>query len=156
MNIYGLGSTTDLGKRVFYFSCKNYSSKVYTSFAKVVVLVTHSTEKLVLHFFGFLYNFIWILQVTGSKGENLKILFLPKSLESVEPSHNNPWVLHSGPKKIPIFTSLPFRRREDSPSAIAARTWTKNGSGLSKCSPEVDWWHRWGRSDLWRWPAARQ
>jgi hypothetical protein len=54
MNIYGLGSTIDLGKRVFYFSCKNYSSKVYTSFAKVVVLVTLSTEKLVLHFWIFI------------------------------------------------------------------------------------------------------
>jgi hypothetical protein len=68
MNIYGLGSTTDLGKRVFYFSCKNYSSKVYTSFAKVVVLVTHSTEKLVLHFLDFytiLYGFYKLLDQRG-------------------------------------------------------------------------------------------
>jgi hypothetical protein len=60
MNIYGLSSTTDLGKRVSYFSCKNYSSKVYTSFVKVVVLGTQSTTKLVLQFLGFstiLYGF---------------------------------------------------------------------------------------------------
>jgi hypothetical protein len=46
----GFGSTTDLGKTHFNFSCKNYSSKVYTSFAKVVGFVTRSTAKLVGQF----------------------------------------------------------------------------------------------------------
>jgi hypothetical protein len=60
MNIYGLGSTTDLGKTHSNFSCKNYSSKVYTKFAKVIVLVTQSTTKLVFQFLDFstiLYGF---------------------------------------------------------------------------------------------------
>jgi hypothetical protein len=39
---------------VFYFSCKNKSSKVYTSFAEIVVLVTQSTAKLGLQFWIFL------------------------------------------------------------------------------------------------------
>jgi hypothetical protein len=38
---------------VFYLSCKNWSSKVYTSFVKVVVPVTQSTTKLVLQFLDF-------------------------------------------------------------------------------------------------------
>jgi hypothetical protein len=50
MIMCGFGSTTDLGKTRFNFSCKNYSSKAYTSFAKVVGLVTRSTTKLVLQF----------------------------------------------------------------------------------------------------------
>jgi hypothetical protein len=50
MNMCGFDSTTDLGKMDFNFSCKNYNSKLYTSFAKVVGLVTRSTTKLVLHF----------------------------------------------------------------------------------------------------------
>jgi hypothetical protein len=46
----GFGSTTDLGKLGFYFSCKNDSSKVYTSFAKVVGFFARRTAKLVLQF----------------------------------------------------------------------------------------------------------
>jgi hypothetical protein len=53
MNLCGFGSTTDLGKMNFNFSCKNYSSEVYTSFAKVVGIVTWSTTKLVLQFLDF-------------------------------------------------------------------------------------------------------
>jgi hypothetical protein len=41
----GFGGTTGLGKTHFNFSCKNYSSKVYTSFAEVVGFGTISTEK---------------------------------------------------------------------------------------------------------------
>jgi hypothetical protein len=44
----GFGSTTDLGKTHFNFSYKNYNKKIYTSFAKVVGLVTRSIAKLVL------------------------------------------------------------------------------------------------------------
>jgi hypothetical protein len=58
--MYIFGYTADLSKRVFYFSCKNKSSKVYTFFAKVVGLVTQSTAKLGLKFLDFfviLYGF---------------------------------------------------------------------------------------------------
>jgi hypothetical protein len=67
MNIYGLGNTTDLGKTHSNFSCKNYSSKEYTSFAKVVVLVTQSTTKLFLQFldFSILYEFYKSLDQRG-------------------------------------------------------------------------------------------
>jgi hypothetical protein len=53
----GFSSTTDLGKMDFNFSCKNYNSKVYTCFAKDVVLLTWNTTKLVLHFSDFSVNF---------------------------------------------------------------------------------------------------
>jgi hypothetical protein len=58
MNMCGFGSTTDLGKMDFNVSCKNYSSKIYTSFAKVVGLVTRGTAKLVFTFLGVFYDFI--------------------------------------------------------------------------------------------------
>jgi hypothetical protein len=51
--MYGFGYTTDLGKRVFYFSFINKSSKVYTFFVEIVVLVTQSIAKLVLQFLDF-------------------------------------------------------------------------------------------------------
>jgi hypothetical protein len=50
----------DLSILLLNFSSKNYSSKVYTFFGKVVVLVTQSTTKLDLQFLGFsviLYGF---------------------------------------------------------------------------------------------------
>jgi hypothetical protein len=50
MIMCGFGSIIDLGKMDSNFSCKNHNSKVYTCFAKVVGLVTRSTEKLVLQF----------------------------------------------------------------------------------------------------------
>jgi hypothetical protein len=50
MNMCEFGNTIDLGKMDFDFSSKNYNSKVYTSFAKVVGFVTRITQKLVLHF----------------------------------------------------------------------------------------------------------
>jgi hypothetical protein len=56
MNMCGFGSTTDLGKTHSNFSCKNYSSKVYTSSAKVVVLVTKS-KKIDFAIFAFFYDF---------------------------------------------------------------------------------------------------
>jgi hypothetical protein len=104
----------------FWMFCKSCSSS-HTEHNKIGFAI-----------FGFVYDLIWILQVTGSKGKNQKNLFLPKSVESFGPAHNSPWVLHSGPRKIPIFTSLPFRRGEGSPAAIAGRTSTTNGTGLSK------------------------
>jgi hypothetical protein len=83
MNIYGFGSTTDLGKRDSYFSCKNWSSKVYTSFVKVVVLVIQSTTKLVVQFLDFstiLYGFYKTLD----QEVKLKNLFLLWPLESLK------------------------------------------------------------------------
>jgi hypothetical protein len=50
----------DLGILLFNFSSKNYSSKVYTCFGKIVVLVTQSTTNLNLQFLDFsviLYGF---------------------------------------------------------------------------------------------------
>jgi hypothetical protein len=44
---------TDLGLLHFYFSSKNYSSKMYTPLEKVVGLVTLSTTKLSLLFLDF-------------------------------------------------------------------------------------------------------
>jgi hypothetical protein len=60
MNMCRFCSTTDLGKMDFNFSCKNYNSKVYTCFAKVVGLFTGKVQKLLLHFSDFsviLYEF---------------------------------------------------------------------------------------------------
>jgi hypothetical protein len=89
MNMCGFGSTIDLGKTHFNFSWKNYSSKVYTSFAKVVGLVTKSTTKLVWQFLDFstiLYEF-YKLQPKHSKG--LRIFL-----------REDPW-------KVLTFTDLP-------------------------------------------------
>jgi hypothetical protein len=58
--MYRFCRITDLGKSYFNFSSKNYSSKVYTCFVKVVVLVIQSTAKLGLQFVDFckiLYGF---------------------------------------------------------------------------------------------------
>jgi hypothetical protein len=81
MNIYGFGSTTDLEKRDSYFSCKNWSPKVCTSFVKVVVLVTQSTAKLVLQFVDFLM-ILYGFYKTSTKRWKLKNLFLFWPLES--------------------------------------------------------------------------
>jgi hypothetical protein len=51
--MYGFCRITDLGISPFNFSSKNYSSKVYICFEKVVVLVTQSTTKLGLQFLDF-------------------------------------------------------------------------------------------------------
>jgi hypothetical protein len=52
----GFCRITDLGILLFNFSSKNYTSKVYTRFEKVVVLVTRSTKKLGLLFLDFSTN----------------------------------------------------------------------------------------------------
>jgi hypothetical protein len=51
--MYGFCRITEQGKSRFYFSSKNYSSKVYICFAKVVGLVTQGTTKLGLQFLDF-------------------------------------------------------------------------------------------------------
>jgi hypothetical protein len=58
--MYAFCRITDLGISHFDFSSKNYSSKVYKCFGKVVVLVTQSTTKLGVQFLDFsviLYDF---------------------------------------------------------------------------------------------------
>jgi hypothetical protein len=68
--MYGFCRITDLGISHFNFSSKHYSSKVYTYFEKVVVLVTHSTTTLGLQFLNFyviLYDFSK-LQLKHTKG----------------------------------------------------------------------------------------
>jgi hypothetical protein len=70
----------------FNFSCKNYSSRVYTSFVIFVVLVTQSTAKLVLHFLDFstiLYGF-YKLQSTHKRVKNH---FAHRPLERLKCSH---------------------------------------------------------------------
>jgi hypothetical protein len=86
MNMYGFCRITDLGKSHFNFSSKNYSSKVYTCFVKVVVLVTQSTAKLDLHFSGFFYDFMCILQVDAKTHKEVKNHFARGSLESFKRS----------------------------------------------------------------------
>jgi hypothetical protein len=54
---------------VFYFSCKNKSPKVYTSFAEIVVLVTQSTTKLGLQFLDFSMNWYWIYKSLDSRAK---------------------------------------------------------------------------------------
>jgi hypothetical protein len=51
--MYGFCRITDLGILHFYFSSKNYCTKVYTYVDKVVVLVTLNTTKLGLLFLEF-------------------------------------------------------------------------------------------------------
>jgi hypothetical protein len=53
--MYGFCRITDLGISHFNFSSKTYSSKLYTCFEKVLVLVTHSTTKLGLQFLDFFF-----------------------------------------------------------------------------------------------------
>jgi hypothetical protein len=73
--MYGFCRITDLGILHFNFSSRNCSSKVYTCFGKVVALVTQSTTKLSLHFFGFFYDFILNLQVSAITHKGVKIHF---------------------------------------------------------------------------------
>jgi hypothetical protein len=89
--MYGFCRNTDLGISHFNFSSKNYSSKVYTCFAKVVGLVTRSTEKLGLQYLDFstiLYVF-YKLQLKHNKG---KETFAGRPLESFKPSQICPWL----------------------------------------------------------------
>jgi hypothetical protein len=72
-NSCGFYRITDLGILHFYFSSKNYSSKVYTYLEKAVVLVTLSTTKLGLLFLNFLYHFISILQVSARIPKRIRI-----------------------------------------------------------------------------------
>jgi hypothetical protein len=68
--MYGFCRITDLGISHFNFSSKNYSSKVYTCFGKVVVL-SHRAQKIEFAFFNFsviLYR-TYKLLLKHNKGE---------------------------------------------------------------------------------------
>jgi hypothetical protein len=78
--MYGFGYTTDLGKRVFYFSFINKSSKVYTFFVEIVVLVTQSIAKLVLQFLDFPTIWYWIYNSLNQKVKAGRIYL-----------HSGPW-----------------------------------------------------------------
>jgi hypothetical protein len=54
MNMCGFCRTIDLGKRDFYFSCKHYSSKVYTSFTKLWALAQGVQQNWFFNFWIFL------------------------------------------------------------------------------------------------------
>jgi hypothetical protein len=146
----GFGCTIDLVKMVFYFSCKNESSKVYTCFFRSCSSSHIEHNKISFAIFGFFYDFIWILQVTGSKGKTWRIYFYPSPWKDLKPHTTT----------LGFCTQVPKRSQSSHvyPSAAgrALRTWTANCTGLPECSSEIDWWRRWGRSDLRRWPAARQ
>jgi hypothetical protein len=83
--MYEFCRITDLGILHFNFSSKSCSSKVYTYLEKVVVLVTQSTTKLSLHFFGLFYDFISNLQVAVETQQGVKNHFARRPLELFEP-----------------------------------------------------------------------
>jgi hypothetical protein len=83
--MYRFCRITDLVIFHFNFWSKNCISKVYTCFEKVVVLVTQSTTKWSLHFFGFFYDFILNLQVSAQTQKGVKIHFAKGPLELFEP-----------------------------------------------------------------------
>jgi hypothetical protein len=59
----------------FNFSCTNYSSKVYTSFAKVVVLFTRKLEKLVSHYSDFSVNLYAIYKLWPKHTKNEQSIY---------------------------------------------------------------------------------
>jgi hypothetical protein len=94
--MYGFCRITDLGILHFNFSSKNCSSKVYTCLEKVVVLVTHSTIKLSLHFFYYsviLYR-IYKLQLKTLKGVRI---ILRRNPWKVLKDHRHALSLHQTP-----------------------------------------------------------
>jgi hypothetical protein len=97
---YGFCRITDLGISYFNFPSKNCSSKVYTCFGKVVVLVTKSTTKLGLQFLQFsktLYDFSK-LQLKHIKGEDS--------------------ILHKGPGNFLKFTTVPSAFNAQTPTRL--------------------------------------
>jgi hypothetical protein len=88
--MYGFCRTTDLGKRVSYFSCKNYGSKVYTCFVEIVVLVPKSTAKLDLQFLDFLRFYIDFRRCSLNT-QGVKKLFASRPAEDLK-IHN--YALH--------------------------------------------------------------
>jgi hypothetical protein len=77
----GFCRNTDLGILLFNFLSKNYSSKVYTYWEKVVVLVTLSTKKIGFAVFRFFCGFIRILQVAAKSTQSGKNRFAKRPLK---------------------------------------------------------------------------
>jgi hypothetical protein len=128
--MYGFCRITDLGKSHFNFSSKNCSSKVYTCFAKVVVLVTQSTAKLGLQFLDFstiLYR-IYKLQLKTLKGVRFISRTDPCKVLGV---HSYALGLHKTPQKEvrPCNAALGSLGRRGSPDSGEAGGGDGRGSG---------------------------
>jgi hypothetical protein len=108
--MYGFCRITDLGISHFNFSSKTYSSKVYTCFEKVLVLVTHSTTKLGLQFLDFFCNFKRFFKVTAKTHKRGEIHFANRPLESFGCSQLCPW-----------FTITPLERSQSNQCSPGAR-----------------------------------
>jgi hypothetical protein len=140
----GFGSTTDLGKMDFNFSCKNRNSKVYTSLEKIVGLVTRSTEKLILHFRIFLW-FIWILQASAKTHKRVKNLFMRRPLERF-----------GGSQKYPQFAQNTLERSQASQCGPWAKGAARLGEiwrGRRRGWPGKGWSGVYGSPGLRVWPV---
>jgi hypothetical protein len=137
--MYGFCRITYPGILHFNFSSKNCSSKVYTCFGKVAVLVTQSTTKLTLQFFLFFLRFYTIFQSCSyntTHGE--ESTFTPPPPEVLNLHKNCPCLQHLGPHVQKALTEV------SSAAGMARRWWC--GPGTSKQatqarfpSPRVDW-----------------
>jgi hypothetical protein len=78
--MYRFFRITDLGILHFHFSSKNCSSKVYTCFEKVEVLVAPSTTKLSFHFSEFSVILYGFFKVTAETQQGVRIIL-----------RRNPW-----------------------------------------------------------------
>jgi hypothetical protein len=120
---------------VFYFSCKNKSSKVYTSFAEIVVLVTQSTAKLGLQFLDFSTNWYWIYKSLDSRAK-LGRIFLCLGPWNFWNFKNIP--LHLTPR--PSGTN-PLHNCTPPPAAGQARRWRGRAGGGKQERGMGDWTH---------------
>jgi hypothetical protein len=96
--LYGFCRNIDLGVLLFNLSSKNYSSKVYTYFGKVVVLVTHNTTKLGLQFFYFstILSRIYKILLKLTKGVESICTQAPGTFESSQMCPRFPTPYHDG------------------------------------------------------------
>jgi hypothetical protein len=78
--MYGFCRATDLGKMIFYFFMQKLKLKSICMFCRSCTSHT-GHNKIGFANFGFFYDVISILQITGSKGINLKNLLLLWPLE---------------------------------------------------------------------------
>jgi hypothetical protein len=106
MNMYGFCRTKDLGKRDFYFSCKIQHTKIYTVFAKVLVLFSGKLAKLVSCFSNFSLNFYTFYKILANHSK-------------LEESY-----LYTGPWNIWIFTKVPLTLTRTSLEKFKGRTGT--------------------------------
>jgi hypothetical protein len=113
--MHGFCRITNLGKSHFNFSSKNYSSKVYTCFVKVVALVTQSTTKLGLYFLDLSTILYGIYKFQAQHKREGRILF------------------HKGPWNFWIFTKVPLTLTAKPPKPT-----TLTNMPLT----QVNMWHR--------------